>query len=246
LKKLLILLTFVLLFAQNIDELIKKVPKNSPEYNLDIVLYKKIKEIKYSPVNLDYKITNEKEYLKAFFKLIKLKIELNSLPNKINELDEKISILKNYKNTTQELQYIYYKKLKEYYVKRLEDLQKKFAKFEDFLFEKLKKINFDVKKAQKEINLLKKQLIEAQRYYEKLNIELQKWQLLDDKTKIEEVKKRLNLYYQNQKRIYKELFKNQLVIWLNDIKNRDKKAFESDDELLNYSKHLGDEYYRRK
>jgi len=244
LKYFLIILVFVNLFAQNIDELIKKVPKSSPEYNLDIVLYKKIKEIKYKPLDLKFNIKNEKEYLQALLKLIELKKELESLPDKIKELNEKSVILKKYKNTTQELQYIYYKKLKEYYEKRLEDLQKKFPKLENFLFDKLKEVDFDVKRAQKEINILKKQLIEAQRYYEKLNIELQKWQILDNKTKIEEIEKKLNLYYQNQKRIYKELFKNQLIIWLNDIKNRDKKAFEDDDEVLNYSKHLGEKYYK--
>jgi len=244
LKYFLIILVFVNLFAQNIDELIKKVPKNSPEYNLDIVLYKKIKEIKYKPLDLKFNIKNEKEYLQALLKLIELKKELESLPDKIKELNEKSVILKNYKNTTQELQYIYYKKLKEYYEKRLEDLQKKFPKLENFLFSKLKEVDFDIKKAQNEISLLKKQFIEAQRYYEKLNIELQKWQILDNKTKIEEIEKKLNLYYQNQKRIYKELFKNQLIIWLNDIKNRDKKAFEDDDEVLNYSKHLGEKYYK--
>ncbi len=243
-KYFLIILVFVNLFAQNIDELIKKVPKSSPEYNLDIVLYKKIKEIKYKPLDLKFNIKNEKEYLQALLKLIELKKELESLPDKIKELNEKSVILKKYKNTTQELQYIYYKKLKEYYEKRLEDLQKKFPKLENFLFDKLKEVDFDVKRAQKEINILKKQLIEAQRYYEKLNIELQKWQILDNKTKIEEIEKKLNLYYQNQKRIYKELFKNQLIIWLNDIKNRDKKAFEDDDEVLNYSKHLGEKYYK--
>ena len=243
-KYFLIILVFVNLFAQNIDELIKKVPKSSPEYNLDIVLYKKIKEIKYKPLDLKFNIKNEKEYLQALLKLIELKKELESLPDKIKELNEKSVILKNYKNTTQELQYIYYKKLKEYYEKRLEDLQKKFPKLENFLFSKLKEVDFDIKKAQNEISLLKKQFIEAQRYYEKLNIELQKWQILDNKTKIEEIEKKLNLYYQNQKRIYKELFKNQLIIWLNDIKNRDKKAFEDDDEVLNYSKHLGEKYYK--
>jgi len=244
LKYFLIILVFVNLFAQNIDELIKKVPKSSPEYNLDIVLYKKIKEIKYKPLDLKFNIKNEKEYLQALLKLIELKKELESLPDKIKELNEKSVILKKYKNTTQELQYIYYKKLKEYYEKRLEDLQKKFPKLENFLFDKLKEVDFDIKKAQNEISLLKKQFIEAQRYYEKLNIELQKWQILDNKTKIEEIEKKLNLYYQNQKRIYKELFKNQLIIWLNDIKNRDKKAFEDDDEVLNYSKHLGEKYYK--
>ena len=243
-KYFLIILVFVNLFAQNIDELIKKVPKSSPEYNLDIVLYKKIKEIKYKPLDLKFNIKNEKEYLQALLKLIELKKELESLPDKIKELNEKSVILKKYKNTTQELQYIYYKKLKEYYEKRLEDLQKKFPKLENFLFSKLKEVDFDIKKAQNEISLLKKQFIEAQRYYEKLNIELQKWQILDNKTKIEEIEKKLNLYYQNQKRIYKELFKNQLIIWLNDIKNRDKKAFEDDDEVLNYSKHLGEKYYK--
>ncbi|MEO1923522.1 MAG: hypothetical protein ABGX25_03260, partial [Nautiliaceae bacterium] len=121
-KKILILFSFIFLFAGNIDELIKKVPKNSPEYNLDVVLYKKIKDLKYRPIDLKFNIKNEKEYINAFLKLIELKKELNSLPDKINDLDKKISLLKNHQTVTQELQYIYYKKIKEVYLKRLYEL----------------------------------------------------------------------------------------------------------------------------
>ena len=45
--RILLIFLFVLLNAYNADELIKSIPKNSAEYNLDIVLYKKIKEIYY-------------------------------------------------------------------------------------------------------------------------------------------------------------------------------------------------------
>ncbi len=243
-KKILILFTFVFLFAGNIDDLIKKVPKNSPEYNLDIVLYKKIKEIKYKPLDLKFNIKNEKEYINLFLKLIELKKELNSLPDKINELDKKISILKNNQTVTQKLQYIYYKKIKEVYLKRLDELQKKLPEFEEILLEKLKNIKFDVKKAQYNINILKKQLFEIQKRYEKLNIELQKWDLLNNKTKINEIQKQIDYYDKKQKTIYKNLFENHLVIWLSDIKNHNKKALESDNILLNYSKNIGKEYYQ--
>ncbi|WP_456471077.1 hypothetical protein, partial [Caminibacter sp.] len=227
-KKILILFTFIFLFAGNIDDLIKKVPKNSPEYNLDIVLYKKIKEIKYKPLDLKFNIKNEKEYINLFLKLIELKKELNSLPDKINELDKKISILKNNQTVTQKLQYIYYKKIKEVYLKRLDELQKKLPEFEEILLEKLKNIKFDVKKAQNNIKLLKEKLSRVQKYYEKLNIELQKWQLLNNKTKINEIQKKIRFYEKKQQKIYRELFKNQLIIGLNYIKNRNKKALESD------------------
>ena len=78
---------FVLLNAYNADELIKSIPKNSAEYNLDIVLYKKIKEIKPQNIQINQNIKNEKEYIDAFFQLIKLKINLETLPKKIEELE---------------------------------------------------------------------------------------------------------------------------------------------------------------
>jgi small-conductance mechanosensitive channel len=241
--RILFIFLFVLLHAYNVDKLIKTVPKNSPEYNLDIVLYKKIKEIKPQHIQINENIKNEKEYIDAFFKLIKLKIELKTLPKKIDELEEKLSILNNAKTTTQKLQYIYYQKLKDSYVKTLESIKNIFPEYEKFLYKKLKDIGFDTNKAQKNIKELNNQLIISQKYYEKLKIDLQKWQLLNNQEEIEKIQRLLQNYYKNQKRIYKELFKNKLIIWLNDIKNKNKKAFEDDDEVLNYAKHLGDNWY---
>ncbi|MEO1923686.1 MAG: mechanosensitive ion channel domain-containing protein, partial [Nautiliaceae bacterium] len=166
------------------------------------------------------------------------------LPDKINDLDKKISLLKNHQTVTQELQYIYYKKIKEVYLKRLYELQKKLPEFEEILLEKLKNINFDIKKAKNNIKLLKKRLSKVQKYYEKLNIELQKWQLLNNKEKIIQIQKKISFYEKKQRKIYIGLFKNQLIIWLNYIKNRNKKALESDNVLLNYSKNIGNEYYK--
>ena len=54
-----IIFLFVLLNAYNADELIKSIPKNSAEYNLDIVLYKKIKEIKPQNIQINQNIKNE-------------------------------------------------------------------------------------------------------------------------------------------------------------------------------------------
>jgi small-conductance mechanosensitive channel len=230
-------------FALTPQEILKKVPKNSPEYQLDLAIVEKIGSLKYKQPEINLNPKNEYEYKKSFYKLIKFEEDLNSLPQKIKSLNDKISILQNSSNSTDKLQLIFYKKLLSVYEKKLAYLRDNFSKFEKTLYEKLKNIAFDVKRAKENMEYWNKRLIENQKELDKLNIELQKWEILNNSLKIENTKKEINGILKVREHIYKKLFDNELSIWLNEIKNKNKAALKDDSKLLNYAKKIDLNFY---
>ncbi len=232
-----IILLITFLFALTPEDILKNIPKNSPEYSLDLILAKKIKELKFNPP-LIKKPSNQKEYVKEFNNLVLLENRLLTLPQKIKELQEKLNILQNENTPTAKLQYIYYNRLYGIYNKELSFLNENMDKFEKEIFESVKDIDFNLKEADYNIKLLKQTLLKVQKEYERLNIDLQKWQLLNSKEKVENIKNLIEKNLQYQKRLYQKLFNNYVVVWSVDLKNKDKKAFEDDDYLLKIAKKL--------
>jgi len=241
--RLVIVLIFALfLHASNLEDLIENVPKNSSEYALDVAIIQKIKTLKPQSITLNTDIKNQKEYISAFLTLTNLIKTYNQLPSKIEEIDKKITLLKDQNNTTSKLQTIYYQKLKEVYIKQQNELQEKLPKYKKELFEKLKQIEFDTRLAQKNIENLQEKLNKLKTEYEKLKIDLQRWELLNNQ---EEIKKINSLIKANQEKILKlkkELLKEYLIIWLNEVKTKNKKALEIDNKILSLAK-FDNEFY---
>jgi small-conductance mechanosensitive channel len=248
-KKIILLLITVLCFAAEggldagVKQIIENIPKNSPNYSLDVALAQKIKELKFIKPDINTAVKNQKGYLDAFYTLIKLDTKLNTLPKKINEINDKLSILQNLTDPTSKLQYLYYEKLLEIYNKTFTYLNNNFGEIEKTVQKKLFDIGFDTKQAQNNIRYWRKLLTEKQREFERLNIDLQKWQVLNSQKNIENIQKLIDINLQKQKGIYKHLFENQTVIWLNDLKTKDKKAFDDDDNILIYARHIGENFY---
>ncbi|AZV46124.1 hypothetical protein C3L23_02200 [Nautilia sp. PV-1] len=249
-KKIIFLLMVIMFsFAKDssvdtqINQIISKVAKNSPNYSLDVALANKIKELKFnkSVINLDFK--NQYDYLKSFYNLIELQIELNDLPRKINEINDKLSILQNLTDPTSKLQYLYYEKLLQIYNKTFKYLTENMGKMEKSLQKRIFSVKFDTKQAKVNIQYWRKFLLQKQKEFEKLNIDLQKWQVLNNEENIQNVKRLIKINLEKQREIYKHLFDNQLIIWFSDLKNKNKNAFKDDDDLLKYSKHSGKEFY---
>ncbi|QCI27687.1 mechanosensitive ion channel domain-containing protein [Caminibacter pacificus] len=237
-----VLLNFV--FAQNVDEILEKIPKNSPTYSLDVALAKKIKTLKFKPYEINLSPKNQVQYLKSFKDLISMQEDFITLPKKIDDLNEKISLLKEQNSTTSDLQKLYYSKLLGIYNKQYEYLSQNLKKIKKTLFEKLKNIKFDIQEANENIAYWNKLLKQKQLEYEKLKIDLQKWQLLGDEKNIQKIQNYIKINLQKKEEIYKHLFDNHTVLWLEAIKNKDKKALKLDDNVLNDAKHIGDIFYK--
>jgi len=241
--RLVIVLIFALfLHASNLEDLIKNVPKNSSEYALDVAIIQKIKTLKPQSITLNTDIKNQKEYINAFLTLTNLIKTYNQLPSKIEEIDKKITLLKDQNNTTSKLQTIYYQKLKEIYIKQQNELQEKLPKYKKELFEKLKQIEFDTRLAQKNIENLQEKLNKLKTEYEKLKIDLQRWELLNNQEKIKKINSLIKANQEKILKLKKELLKEYLIIWLNEVKTKNKKALEIDNKILSLAK-FDNEFY---
>jgi small-conductance mechanosensitive channel len=241
----LIALFFInLLFSESLDDIIKNISKNSPNYSLDIAFVKKIKSINYIPYKINLDVKNEKEYIDSYLRLVQMVNDYQNLPKEIEDIKEKIALLKDVNSTTSKLQKYYYKKLLDIYEKKYNFLSKNLKNIEKTLYERLKNVEFDVDRAKKDIKEQKELLESKKRELEKLKIDYQKWELLGDEKKLSEINKKIEKNLQTQKEIYKKIFNSYLVIWLNNIKYKNKDALNVDNTLLNYAKKIDYNFYK--
>jgi len=239
-----IILFTVIIYAQPLNDLLKKIPNNSPDYSLAKILISKTNNIEFKKPSINLNPKNEQEYINSYHRLIKLSQLLYTLPVEIKELETTISILKKQTTPIAKLQIIYFSKLLKNKKETLTFLNNNFTYFEKTLYEKLNKIIFNTKKANKNVKNLQKKLRFYEKETEKLKINLQKWLLLKNKKKASDTQNNINRLLKKQKSIYKNLFDNQLVIWLNDIKEKNKKAFITDKDLMNYAKKIDLNFYK--
>ena len=242
-KFLALLLFSILLYASNIDAIIKSIPKNSPNYSLALILADKIKTLNYQPPKINLDPTDQEEYIKSFYQLTYLLQKQNTLPNQINDIEDKISVLQNQKDPISQLQLLYYEKLLNTDNKLLDFLNNNLNGFEKNLHNKLKNIQFDTQNAEKNIQLWQTQLNKNLKQLEKLKIDLQKYVLLNNQTYIKKIQNLIENTLNEQKNIYKNLLKNQLILWFENLKQNSKEAFSTDDNILKYAKKINDNLY---
>jgi len=245
LKKLILVfvLNLIFVFAAQSSELLKNIPNDSPNYSYAKLLIEKTKSLNFIPPKINTDPKTEDEYIKAFSDLLKLKIKQNSLPSEISELQNKTSLLKSQNDALSRIQLTYFEKLLEVKKKEHDYLQQTLPKFEKQLYESLKDVNFNTSAAKKEIDaLLKKETINSKEI-EKLKIYLQKWELLNDKTKTSQTMQNIQNILARQKDLYKKLLENYTVLWLEEIKNKNKHAFETDDYIFKYAKKINRDLY---
>jgi len=231
--RVLILFFTLLLYANEAEDILKTVSKDSPDYAFDVTLVKKINELKFVKPTIKQNLKTQNQYLNEFYKLVDLADEYNQLPKKISSTQDKLDVLTG-ETKTSKIQIIYYKKLISIYQKRFKYLKNNFSNLEVELFKQIKNIDF----IPFNVNDLKVLLLKKQKEYEKLNIDLQKWQLLNNEQNIQKVKKYIQININKQKEIYHRLLDNQVIIWLSNLKNNDKNALNIDDKIDEFSKKI--------
>ena len=243
-KKFLLLISFIFLFADNnLTSLLSKVPKNSPEYSLDITLVREIKALKPKKIKFNLNINDEKTYINSFNKLVFLKQQLTIIDAKITELQNRLNILSSKNDPTSKLQYIYYKKLLNIQQNLKNQIENNFPVYEKELIKKLKNIRFDTKKASENIKILNKRLKKYKLQIDDLNINLQKWEILNNTYKISQIKNRIKIINSKIENLYKNFINNYEILWFDALQKKDKKAFNIDDNILYFAKLLNPEIY---
>ncbi len=242
-KKFLFLIFFTFLFADNnITSVFKQIPKTSPDYTLASAIVKKIKTLKPQTVLFDANVTDQWDYEKKFLKLAEFKKELISLPDKIEDLQNKIDYLKENNSSINELQIIFYQTQLNILKNRLDFLKNNFEKYEKTLFNNLKQIKFDTNYAQKQINYWNNLLIQKKKEYEKLNINLQKWEILNNRSNINSVENYIKINIDKQKKIYQNLINNYLIIWFAKLQKKDRHIFDLTKQITGYAKFIDETY----
>ncbi len=238
-KKILFLIVFFIsLYANeyNLTNILNKIDKNSPDYSYALILVKKINNIKPEQIECNCNVKNEKDYVDKFVKLVNLRDEINKIDKKLDDLNKKIEVLNN--TPLSDLEKIYYQKMIEILSNQQNNIKTNLSKWEKDLFSKLNLIKFDVNKAKENILDSNNRLIKLKKEYERLNIELQKWKLLNNENKIKSIQNLIDVNLNKSKDIYLNLIKNYLVIFFNELKNKNKKVFGIDKKIINFSKHL--------
>ena len=238
-KKILVFIFFVFLFADNnLTKLLNQIPKNSPDYTLGVAIVQKIKTLKPKKIVFDSNITNQWDYENKFLELIDFKKELMIIPNKIEDLQNRIDYLQSNNTPLSKLQIEFYQK-KLYLLKNKFNFLKSHIKdYEKELFNKLSDVKFDINFANKQIKYWNKLLLQKKREYEKLRIDLQKWEILNNKKNVQIIKNYININLNKQKGIYENLIKNYLIIWFYELKNEDKNIFKLTKKIINFEKHI--------
>ena len=237
-KKLIIIIFFFALAENNLTSIIKQISKNSPDFTLAKAIVEKIKTLKPQPITFYVNVNNEWEYEKRFLILVGFKKELIVLPEKIEDLQNKIDYLSNNNTPIGKLQKIYYKNELNNFQERFNFLNSHIKEYETELFNKLKGIKFDENYANKQIKYWENLLLQKEKEYEKLNIDLQKWQILNNQKNIDLVKHYIQINIDKQKEIYKNLINNYLIIWFKRLKNKDKHIFDLTKQIVNYEKFI--------
>jgi len=244
-KKLLVLFLFVLSFAKtaDINSIVKQIPKNSPNYSFALILKHKIDTLTFIPPKFNTLISTQEEYVNAFNTLLQLIIYQNSLPSQIEELNKKTAILQSDSTPIARLEYIYYTKLSQIKTQTLKYLNSNIPVYEKNLFESLKKIDFDTKQTKNKINVIKTKIDDINRKIETLKIDLQKYTLLNDTQNAQYIKAQIKNLQNYEKKLYKNLFDDYIIIWSDELKRKDKNAFNTDDYILDSSKNISDNLY---
>ncbi len=238
-KKIIIfLLSFLILQAaittndDAIDSILKTISKNSPEYSLDMLYVNKIKHLEYKKeLFKTVDIKSEREYISYFKKLAEYIKYISIYSQHKSDLLKKMDILKPTNTPTQKLEYLYYKKLNIINKKRYEYLTKMQKIWLKSLYQKLSHINFDTKNALNSIKQYELSINSLNNNIEQLKIELEKWTLVNDKKSISYTKNRIKQLKSKILDIYKKESDSYLVLLLDSIKQKDKKAFKLDKKL---------------
>ncbi len=249
------LLFFIFLYADNLTSILSKIDKNSPDYSYAKILIYKIDTLKTSnPKCKCDDIKNQDEYVDKFLLLAKYRKRINDISENIKQINLKIAVLDN--TPISILQKKFYEKEKKSLLDERNYIQNNINKWEKKLFEQLDLIHFNIVVANKNIDYLNTLLMKNQKKLESFKLQLQKWQLLNNKKNIELYNTYIKNSIKEQKAIYQSILKNKLIIWFYKLKNRDKSVFKFDlninldikdsleKELIIFEKFaFGDKYY---
>ncbi len=220
-------LFFVSLFAMdNINDIVKNIPKNSPEHSLDMLYIKKIKTLKFKKKVFSVsKTTNTQSLIYDFNKLLTYQNFLLSSKQYLNNLNKKLNYLSDKNTSTQKLESLYYQKLINIGQQKQNYIKKNIKNWEKKFYHKIFSVNFDKKNTLLNIQKNKNDIIKLNKKLEQLKIDLEKWTIADNKNNILYIQNLIKNNLKKQANINKTILNNYLILFFSDIKEKNKEAF---------------------
>lgn len=212
--------------SSNIDDILKNIPKNSPEYSLDLLYAKKIKTLKFKKEDISASnVKNYLDYLILFKKVLALQEFILSSDDYFADLNKKLNILSSSKTPTQKLEYIYYKKLIQIGQEKEKYIKEHIKEWRKRLYDKLFTINFSKKTAEENIDIYQQKIEKIDKKLESLKIDLEKWKIAEDKKNINLIQNLIKENLDIKTDLKRKVIDNYIVEFLYYIKIKDKKAF---------------------
>jgi small-conductance mechanosensitive channel len=184
-------------------------------------------------------VSTESQFIQQFRKLVQYRAQLKGLPAEIGELERRIQILAQKGDPLSQLQQLYYTRLKKVKEESLSQLKLWLPQLERELYSALPKIEFHPAEARKKEKELLTKIGKLKKRIEEGQIALQKWQLLGNQQRIEEVQQRLKGLQQQLKGVYSSLLNRELVVWGDLLKRGDREIFKLDSNLTQLAQQIG-------
>ncbi len=253
-----LLLTFInaadlnttLLEDSNASAIYKNILKSletsdNPETALQKTLIVKILNIKKEGIKSfdinNYKVNDQKKFTDTFFTIVekmaeakRFKKSLSQLKEQLNDIEEDISKLdSNATNLlTLQLEYAYYYKK---YNKIKKDIEKVETHYEAWLKQLLKylpKIKFKTSNINKSVKELEKKISQIDKKIKKLEIEKERWRILDKKRYVENLEKEIQRLTNLKDSYVKKEIKSQLLLFFKALKQKSEKVFQLKIDIL--------------
>jgi len=203
-----------------------KTPKNSDYTTQKIILYTLINVLKRPGLDLTFKpdtkkIKTQNDYLLLFQNIAKLILKNNNLNLRISNINKKLELLKNTitaednssKNIiTYQLQYALYKVTLQKIEKDKLYIEKNLPQWKKLLYEEFLKIKFDDKIPKKLISDYTLKYKNITNYKEKLNIEKDRFTLLNNVNSLSVIVKKLSEIEQQSDSLVLDIIDNYILI----------------------------------
>ncbi len=214
------------------QNLIKELNQSAPDYKLQVTILKKITQtLQTKPTILsekDFLIKNDEQYTRTFLKIVNLyanslakEKEAADLQAQIDDVNENLK--DDPKNTTLQLERLYYQKQLEKTESEIAFIQKNFQKWLDKLLAILPKIKFSLP-SPKSIQSIEKKIAYINKKLQKLRIEKERWTILENSSKLKTIQNSID-YYQKKKNGYiKRWLQLRLKIFFRHLQIHSQKA----------------------
>ena len=221
---------------------LSELNQSQPDYRLQKTLLNKIITLSTQKVEVldkkDFSIKDDDDFVELFYKINTLLAQSEAKKAQIEDLQDQLEDIKSSLDTnnslTTTLEYTYYYKQKLINETFIKEVESNYTKWLDKLLTVLPHITFDTKNIDSTIKKAIKSITYLQKKIRKLQIELERYTILEFTSKIVRVKKDIAYLQKRKERYIKTVVKAKLKLFFKALKQKDQKAFNIAKEIVTF------------